>query len=104
MSIVNVAILRHNEAYEMSGLGRDRAFKQFIRPNVYGDDVLIAMLSPRGLKQCVVTVLAHVATSAMKDTNSIIVCLYETLDVILSSFGNGVNDHAFTLVEVSFPL
>jgi hypothetical protein len=35
-SIVNVAILPHNEAYEMSGLGRDGAFKQFIRPNVYG--------------------------------------------------------------------
>jgi len=57
-------------------------------------DVLIAMLLPRGLKQCVVTMLAHVAASAMKDMNSIIVCLYETLDVILSSFGNGVNDHA----------
>ena len=54
----------------------------------------VAMLSPRGLKQGVVTMLAHVAASAMKDMNSIIICLYETLDVILSSFGNGVNYHA----------
>lgn len=52
------------------------------------------MLSRLGLKRCVVTVLAHVAASAMKDMKSIIVCLYESLDVILSSFGNGVNDHA----------
>ena len=43
---------------------------------------------------CVVTMLARAAASAMKDMISIIVCLYESLDVILSSFGNGVNDHA----------
>ena len=30
ISAVDVATLRHNEAYEMSGLGRDRAFKQKI--------------------------------------------------------------------------
>ena len=57
-------------------------------------DVLIAMLLPRGLMRCVVTMLARAAASAMKDMISIIVCLYESLDVILSSFGNGVNDHA----------
>jgi len=58
------------------------------------DDVLIAMLLPRGSMRCVVTMLARAAASAMKDMISIIVCLYESLDVILSSFGNGVNDHA----------
>ena len=58
------------------------------------DDVLIAMLLPQGLMRCVVTMLARAASSAMKDMTSIIVCLYESLDVILSSFGNGVNNHA----------
>ena len=57
------------------------------------NDFRFALLLPRGSKRRG-TMLAHVAASAMKDMNSIIVCLYETLDVILSSFGNGVNDHA----------
>ena len=39
------------------------------------------------------TMLAHVAASAMKDNVSIIVCCMN-YDVILSSFGNGVNDRA----------
>ena len=37
--------------------------------------------------------LAHAATLAMKDNLSIIVCCMN-YDVILSSFGNGVNDRA----------
>ena len=37
--------------------------------------------------------LAHVAASVMKDNLSIIVCCMNH-DVILSSFGNGVNNRA----------
>jgi hypothetical protein len=40
-----------------------------------------------------VTMLAHVAALAMKDNLLIIVCCM-IYDVILSSFGNGVNDCA----------
>ena len=81
---------------------RDRAFKQFIRPNVYDwrsdYDALAArleamMLCSRRKAWSDVTMLAHVAASAMKDNLSIIVCCMN-YDVILSSFGNGVNDRA----------
>ncbi len=37
--------------------------------------------------------MARVATSAMRDNLSIIVCCMN-YDVILSSFSNGANDHA----------
>ena len=75
MSIVNVAILPYIEAYVMSGVAVTGHSNSLSDPTST-DDVLITMLLPRGSKRRD-TMLAHVAASAMKDMNSIIVCLYE---------------------------